>query len=117
MDDRSVDEGRSAEIVVTSVGRSRCRLRKLSGQTCRTCKEGPLSIVMVERDPQFEGAHLLLVIIQDHEVSIDTVVLGNQVEQRHSDVPKGDIVASLHSRGIVLQVLAAVAQIVGSIRK
>ena len=45
---------------------------------------------MVQSDSQAQLAHLLLVVVQDHEVTIDAIVLRDQVQERHSHVAKSD---------------------------
>ena len=45
---------------------------------------------MVQSNSQTQLAHLLLVIVQDHEVTIDAIVLRDQVQERHSYETKSD---------------------------
>ena len=45
---------------------------------------------MVQSDSQAQLAHLLLVVVQDHEVPIDAIVLRDQMQERHSHVAKSD---------------------------
>ena len=51
---------------------------------------------MVKSDPQTESTHFLLVVVKDDEVSIDSIVLRDQVEEGHADVAKCDEVLTLH---------------------
>ena len=51
---------------------------------------------MIEADPKSECAHLLLVVIKNYEVTIDSIVLGDQVEQGHTHVTQSEEVLTLH---------------------
>ena len=41
---------------------------------------------MVKCNPQTKSAHLLLVVVKNNEVSIDSIVLSDQVKEGHTDV-------------------------------
>ena len=60
-----------------------------------TCKERSLGVSVVKGNSQLQGSHLLLIVIHDDKVAIDAVVLGNKLEQRSSDISKGDKVAGM----------------------
>ena len=51
---------------------------------------------MVKSDPQTESTHFLLVVVKDDEVSIDSIVLRDKMEEGHADVAKCDEVLTLH---------------------
>lgn len=58
---------------------------------------------MIQSDSNLESAHFLFVIVKDDKVTIDAVVLRYQMKQRDPYISKGDVVASVHCRGIVLK--------------
>lgn len=49
---------------------------------------------MIERDPQLEGAHALLELIVYCEVSVDAVVFGDELNERHANVAQNQVVAA-----------------------
>ena len=51
---------------------------------------------MIQRDAKLQGAHLLLVLVENNEVSINPIVLGNEVKQRDADMSKDNIIALVH---------------------
>ena len=51
---------------------------------------------MIKSNPQTKSTHLLLVIIEDHEVTIDTIILSDKMEQRYSNITKCDKVLAFH---------------------
>jgi|LauGreDrversion4_2_1035121.scaffolds.fasta_scaffold68265_2 hypothetical protein len=51
---------------------------------------------MVKPDSQLKSAHLLLIIVEDHEVPIDSIVLRDKVKQGDPYVTEYDIIAIFH---------------------
>jgi len=51
---------------------------------------------VVEADSETESTHLLLVVVQDNEIAINTIVLCDQVKQGYPYVTQSEEVLSLH---------------------
>jgi hypothetical protein len=56
---------------------------------------------MVEGYPQFERTHLLIVVIQYQEVSFYSIVLSDQLEQRHLHIPQHYVIVLVHRLSII----------------
>ena len=52
--------------------------------------------MMIESDSEAQGTHLLLIVVKNDKVTIDSIVLCDQVEKRHSYVAKSDEILTLH---------------------
>ena len=52
--------------------------------------------MVIEADSKAKRAHLLFVVIEDHEVTIDTIIFGDEMEKGHSDVAESVEVLALH---------------------
>ena len=70
--------------------------RQLCWQSSRTREQWSLRIVVVQSNPEFQSAHLLLVIVKDDEIAINAVVLRNEVEKWHAHEAKSNKVVPLH---------------------
>ena len=57
--------------------------------------------MVVEGDPEAQGTHLLLVLVKNDKVTIDSVVLCDQVQQWNPHVAKGQEIATFHGVYIV----------------
>ena len=68
----------------------------LIGQSRRACEKRPLCVMVIEGDPQAQGSHLLFVVVKDDEVSIDTVILCNEVKQGDANIAQRDKVLPFH---------------------
>lgn len=56
---------------------------------------------MVECDSESKLAHALVELVEDREVTIDSVVLGDKLKQRHFHKAKNNVVCTLHGSLIV----------------
>jgi len=61
----------------------------------RGAVERPLRVVVVQSDSESQLAHALVELVEDGEVSVNSVVLGDELKQRHFDVAQDDVVASI----------------------
>ena len=66
-----------------------------------------LRVVMVQGDSQSQTSHLLFELVEDAEISIDTIVLGYQLQQWHSDKSKDDIITLIENLFVMDGVLRA----------
>ena len=62
---------------------------------------------MVQSDSQSQASHLLFELVEDAEISINTIVLRYQLQQWYSDKPKNDIIALIENLSIMDSVLRA----------
>ena len=58
-----------------------------------TSKQWSLRVPMVQSNSELQGSHVLLVVVKDDELSIDSVVLADQMEEGYPDVAKRDEVS------------------------
>ena len=62
---------------------------------------------MVQGDSQSQASHLLFELVEDAEISINTIVLRYQLQQWYSDKPKDDIITLIEYLFIMDCVLRA----------
>jgi len=62
---------------------------------------------MVQSESQSQASHLLFELVEDAEISVDTIVLGYQLQQGHSDKSKDDIITLVENFFIMNCVLRA----------
>ena len=48
--------------------------------------------MVVQGDSQSQASHLLFEFIKDAEVTVDAIVLGDQLQQGHSNKSKNDVI-------------------------
>jgi len=52
--------------------------------------------VVIKSNSQTQSSHLLLVVIENNKISVNSIVLSDKVEERHSDVTKSNEVLAFH---------------------
>ena len=64
-----------------------------------------LRVVVVQSNSESKLSHALVELIKNGEVSIDTIVLGNQLQKRHFNITEDDVITIIESHGIIKRVI------------
>ena len=60
---------------------------------------------MVQSDSESQLAHALVELVEDGEVPVNSVVLGDELKQRHFNIAENDVITGLKSSAIISRVV------------
>ena len=60
------------------------------------CEERSLGVVVIQSDFEAQSTHFLLVVVKNHEVSVNSIVLCDQMEQRNTDISESHEILPFH---------------------